>query len=140
MRIFDAIEELLSRKSSVQMVADDPQMSAEIMLLIRTMFADGEMSAEEVQTFKEICKAVFNIPHDDVADVINHLREFSYETSYEQAAALFAEMPEDRKARLLSHLMMMAMADARFVEGERAMILRVGRVLGFDEGKMEKLL
>ena len=55
MGVLDGIKDLLGKKSAVQMVADDPQMSAELLLLLRTMFADGEMTQEEVRMFKALC-------------------------------------------------------------------------------------
>jgi len=62
MRVLDAIADLLNTKSSVQMVADDPQMSAEILLMIRTMFADGDMNEREISAFQSLCSTVFEIP------------------------------------------------------------------------------
>ena len=140
MRVLDAIADLLNTKSSVQMVADDPQMSAEILLLIRTMFADGEMNEQEVSAFQSLCSTVFEIPPEDVPDVIRYLKEFGYETSSEQSAAIFADMPDERKKQLVSRLMMMAMADATFHDGEREMISRVARVLGYSEDEIAALL
>ncbi len=140
MRILDAIADLLNRKSSVQMVADDPQMSAEILLIIRTMFADGKMDEQEITAFQSLCSTVFEIPADDVPDVIRFLKDFGYETSSEQSAAIFADMEMDRKRELLSRLKMMAMADAIFHEKEREMLTRVATVLGISQAEIGELI
>ncbi|MGI9355944.1 MAG: TerB family tellurite resistance protein [Rhizobiaceae bacterium] len=139
MRVLDAIADLLNTKSSVQMVADDPQMSAEILLLIRTMFADGEMKEREISAFQSLCSTVFKIPAEDVPDVIRYLKDFGYETSSEQSAAIFAGMPVERKKQLMSRLKIMAMADANLHDKEREMLSRVGSVLGFSQAEIDTL-
>ncbi|MEE9314046.1 MAG: TerB family tellurite resistance protein [Rhizobiaceae bacterium] len=131
MRILDSIKEMLDNKSSVQMVADDPQMTSEILLLVRMMFADGELSGEELALFKKICKSVFDIPEEDVPEVISFLKDFGYETSGEQAAETFIDMPDDRKRTLMRHLIAMARADKSLHESEVTLIARVARVLGY---------
>ncbi len=140
MRVLDAIADLLNRKSSVQMVADDPKMSAEILLIIRTMFADGQMNEQEITAFQSLCSTVFEIPEEDVPDVIRFLKDFGYETSSEQSAAIFADMDIDRKLELIGRLKMMAMADAIFHEKEREMLTRVAAVLGFSQAEIDKLI
>jgi len=74
-----------------------------------------------------------------VPDVIRYLKDFGYETSSEQSAAIFSEMPVDRKKQLMSRLMMMAMADATFHDKEREMLSRVGGVLGFSQTEIDAL-
>ncbi|MEM8749617.1 MAG: TerB family tellurite resistance protein [Pseudomonadota bacterium] len=139
MRILDSIGELLNRKSSVQMVADNPQTSAEILLLIRTMFADGEMQPEELEMFKRLCQSLFNIPPEDVPEVIRYLREVSYETNHEQAAGIFDETPVERKQELMTHLVMMAMADSRVHEQEKEILKRVASVLGYTSEQIDSM-
>ncbi|MEE9375105.1 MAG: TerB family tellurite resistance protein [Rhizobiaceae bacterium] len=138
MLILDSIKELLSKKSSVQMVADDPHMASEILLLVRMMFADGELSSEELILFKKICKSFFSIPEEDVPEVIRFLKDFGYETSGEQAAATFLDMPEERKRVLMRHLITMARADQTLHETEVSLIARVARVLGFTPAQVRK--
>ncbi len=140
MRILDTLGEFLNKKSSVQMVADDPQMSAEILLLIRTMFADGEMVAEELALFKQLCLSLFNIPEEDVPEVIRFLREVSYETDHEQAAGMFDGLSATRKQELMTHLMMMAMADSKLKEGEKAVLEKVAGVLGYTPEQIRQML
>lgn len=140
MRILDSISEFLNRKSSVQMVADNPQMSAEILLLIRTMFADGEMKQEELELFNRLCQSLFDIPPDDVPEVIKFLREVSYETDHEQAAHMFDTMPAQRKQELMTHLMMMAMADREVHEKEKEVLQKIAAVLGYTPEQISEML
>lgn len=140
MRILDAIGELLSKKTSVQMVADDPEMAAQILLLVRMMFADGELSPSELSLFKGLCKHTFNIPEDDVPEVIKFLKTYGYETSGVQAASTFAEMPEDRKKEILGHLVSMARADSKVHENEILMITKVAAALGYSTDQIRAWL
>lgn len=140
MRVLDSLKDLLTSKSSVQMVADDPHLSAEIMLLVRTMFADGELRGVELDLFKQLCTSIFAIPPEDVPGVIGYLKDISYETSGEQAAALFLEMPPERKEQLLRHMISMARADDVLHEKEVNLIARVSRLLGYTPGQVRDLV
>ena len=140
MRILDSIRTMLTSKSSVQMVADDPHLASEIMLLVRMMFIDGELNGPELELFKQYCSSVFGIPEEDVPDVVKFLREYGYETSGEQAAAVFAEMPGERKAQLLGKLITMARADNVLHEKEVDLIARVSRVLGYTPEQVDQIV
>lgn len=140
MRILDSLTTLLSNKSSVQMVADDPHLSAEIMLLVRMMFIDGQVEGPELDLFKQYCQGVFGIPEEDVPDVIKFLREYGYETSGEQAAAVFDNMPGERKAEVLGKLITMARADSVLDQKEVDLIARVSRVLGYTPEQINQIV
>lgn len=140
MRVLDGIRDWLNQKSGVAMVADDPQLASEILLLLRTMFIDGSLSPEELALFKKLCKSVFNIEEEDVPDVIRFLKDYGYETTGEQAAAMFSELDEDRKRELMVHLVSMARADGIIHEQEVDLIERVGRVLGYSSQEVRAWL
>lgn len=140
MRILDSIRTMLTNKSSVQMVADDPHLASEIMLLVRMMFIDGELNGPELELFQQYCHSVFDIPEQDVPEVIKFLREYGYETSGEQAAAIFSEMPGERKAELLGKLITMARADNVLHEKEVDLIARVSRVLGYTPEQVNQIV
>ena len=140
MRILDSIKTLLSNKSSVQVVADDPHMASEIMLLVHMMFIDGDLTGPEMDLFKQYCKTVFAIPDEDVPDVIKFLSEIGYETTGEQAASVFAEMPGERRAQVLGNLITMARADNVLHEREVDLIARVSRVLGYTPEQINKIV
>ncbi|MCJ8311036.1 MAG: TerB family tellurite resistance protein [Hyphomicrobiales bacterium] len=131
---------MLTNKSSVQMVADDPHLASEIMLLVRMMFIDGELNGPELELFKQYCHSVFDIPEEDVPEVVKFLREYGYETSGEQAAAVFSEMPGERKAQLLGKLITMARADNVLHEKEVDLIARVSRVLGYTPEQVNQIV
>ena len=140
MRILDSIKTLLTNKSSVQVVADDPHMASEIMLLVRMMFIDGDLNGPELELFKHYCRTVFGIPEEDVPEVIKFLSDYGYETSGEQAAAVFAEMPGERKAQILGNLITMARADNVLHENEVDLITRVSRVLGYSPEQINQIV
>ncbi len=139
MRILDSIGNILNQKSSVQMVADNSRTASEILLLIRTMFADGEMKSEELDMFKRLCQSLFNIPPEDVPEVIKYLKDVGYETDSEQAASIFDDRPAERKQELMTHLVMMAMADNELHEKEKAVLQRVAVVLGYSERQIAEM-
>ena len=138
MRILDSIGDMLKSRSSVQMVADDPKLSAEILLLVRVMFADGELSPAELELFKSICETEFNIPSGDVPEVIKFLRDFGYETSGEQAAEMFADMDDERRRVLMVQVLRMARVDAVLHSEEIDLIARVAKVLGYSPDQIRK--
>ena len=133
MKLIDGISQLLSKKSAVQMVADDPHLAAEILLLLRMMYADGKTSGEELALFKSMCGTLFGIKEKEVAEVVKYLADFGYETTGEQAASMFKDLDEDRKREVLVHLITMARADTAIHEDEAGLIARVADVLGFRE-------
>lgn len=140
MRILDGIRDMLNQKTAVQMVADDPQMAAELLLLLRTMFADGEMSPEEVKMFQFFCGSYFQLSDQDVPEVIKFLRDFGYETSGEQAASVFADVPAERRQELMIHIVAMARADNVIHDKEAEMIRRVADVLGYTPEQVQTFL
>ncbi len=139
MRILDSIRNMLPEKSSVQMVADDPQMASELLLIIRMMFADGELKGEELDFFKKLCQGSFGIPEEDVPEVIHFLQDTGYETSGAQAASTFVDMPQERKKELLGHLLSMARADENLHRSEVELIARVAQVLGLSPQQVREM-
>ncbi|MDJ0612276.1 MAG: TerB family tellurite resistance protein [Rhizobiaceae bacterium] len=130
MKILDGIRGLLEKDSSVKRVAEDLHLTSELILLVRMIFADGEMKPEELQNFKRICKIAFDIPENDVPEVVKYLQDYGYETTAGDAAAMFSSLDEERKKSLLLHLMSIAKADNVVHEGEVDMIRKVAEILG----------
>ncbi len=129
MGILDKIRGFVDRNSSVKRVAEDIQLTSELILLVRMIFADGEMKPEELQNFKRICKIAFDIPEKDVPEVVKYLQDYGYETSAADAASMFASMDEERKKSLLLHLMSIAKADHNVHADEVDMIRKVAEIL-----------
>lgn len=140
MRVLDGLRDWLNSKSGVQMVADDPKMAAEVLLLLRVMFADGSMNEKELELFKQMCTSLFGIEADDVPEVVKFLTDTSYETNSEQAANVFRDMPVKRKNELLRNLLRMAFVDESFHDNEKDMIARIARTLGYSEEKIRSLI
>ena len=82
----------------------------------------------------------FNIPEEDVADVIVFLKDYGYETCGEQAAGMFEHMEEAHKRELVVHIVSMARADGLLHDKEVELIQRVGGVLGYSPEQIESWL
>ena len=130
MSIIDNIRGWLDQDKSVRMVAGDIQLTSELLLLVRMMLADGELKEEELDNFKRICNRAFGIPHADVPDVINYLKEFGYETTPQDAANMFQNLDIQRKRSLLVHMFSIAKSDNDLDENEIDLIRRTAGILG----------
>lgn len=129
---FGKIKDMIARDKAVRMVADDPALTAELILLFRVVLADGEVSASELEKFKEICATAFGIPPEAVEGVGEYLGDFSYETTSQQAASVFADMGAERKQLLVEHMLQIAGADHRTSNKELDLIRAVASKLGFE--------
>ncbi|WP_442583399.1 TerB family tellurite resistance protein [Mesorhizobium sp. ASY16-5R] len=116
----------------VRKVADDPVLSAELLLLFRMILADGVVSESELETFRHICRDAFGIGEDSIDGVVEFLNDFGYETSGAQALSLFQELDLDRRKLLARHLADIAKADSRLAEKEVRLLRRTLEVLGLS--------
>ena len=129
---FGKIKDMIARDKAVRMVADDPALTAELILLFRVVLADGEVSEKELAKFKEICATAFGIPPEAVAGVGEYLGDISYETTSQQAASAFADMSAERRQLLVEHMLQIAGADHRTTKPELDLIQAVAAKLGFE--------
>ena len=132
MNLVDKIKGWIDRDSSVKRVAEDLQLTSELILLVRMMFADGKLHPDELANFKKICAAAFDIPAADVPQVIEYLREFGYETTVPDALAMFESLDDDRKQNLLHHMVMIARSDEEIHADEVELISRTVSILGLE--------
>lgn len=139
-KFLDRIRGYFDQDKTVRMVADDVQLTAELMLLIRMMFADGRLAKRELENFKRICKTAFNIPEEDVVDVINYLNETGYETTGEEAAAMFQELDIERRRGLLLHMLSIARSDEDLSTDEIGLLRSTAKTLGMTADDLAKLL
>ncbi|MEZ5811166.1 MAG: TerB family tellurite resistance protein [Rhizobiaceae bacterium] len=116
----------------VRRVADDPSLSAELLLLFRMMLADGEISQRELDTFKRICGEAFGIGEDSIRGVMRYLQDFGYETTAPQALDLFRALPVERRRQLVRHLARVAKADSELHEQEIKLLSRTIEFLGLE--------
>jgi len=137
--VLDQIRGWLEQDRSVKRVAEDLQLTSELILLVRMIFADGQMKPEELQQFKNLCKIVFDIPEEDVPDVLKYLQEFGYETNVADAAAMFETLDPERKRTLLLHLLSMAKADNEIHPGEIDLIRKTAEILNISADDLQEL-
>jgi len=131
-RFLARLARFLEGNPAVAKIADDPAMTAELLLLLRLVAVDAPDEAREVAAFRAIAGQAFGIGDDDMAEVLQYLKQFGYETNARQAALEFVEMPPERKAVLVKHLMTIAEADGSIDPREQGFIRRVAAVLGIS--------
>ena len=132
----DHIRNLFEGDPGVRKVADDPVLSAELLMLFRMILADGEVSAGEMETFRRICREAFGIPDASVDRVIEYLNEAGYETTGAQAVAMLRDLPVVRRRILAGHMAEIAKADASLAENELRLLKRTLEVLDVDPADM----
>ncbi|PSJ60024.1 TerB family tellurite resistance protein [Kumtagia ephedrae] len=116
----------------VRKVADDPALTAELLLLFRMILADGVVSDSELETFRRICREGFGIGEDSIDGVVEFLNDFGYETSGTQALSLFQELDLDRRKLLARHMADIAKADHKLAEKEVRLLRRTLELLGLS--------
>ena len=130
--ILGTIRSMLERDRNVRLVANDPALTSELLLLFRVMLADGMVRGEELDTFKHICREAFGLDPEAMEGVYQYLQDYAYDTDAEQMAAMFSELSVDRRKRLLDHMIAIAEADHRIDENEMRLLERTSDMLGFD--------
>lgn len=130
--LLDQIRSIFDGDPGVRKVADDPVLSAELLMLFRMILADGSVSESEMETFRRICRDSFNIPEASMDKVIDYLNEAGYETSGSQAMALFQELDVDRRKLLARHMAEIAKADRHLAENEVKLLRRTLDILGIS--------
>lgn len=128
--ILEQLSRLVRGNPSVRKAADDPMLTAELILLIRMIFADGQLRSEEMQMFERLCVEMFGMEEDDIAKVIKYLQDFGYETTAADAAAMFDGHDAERKRELLLHMLKIAKADNELAESEADLIRKTAGILG----------
>lgn len=130
--LLDQIRSIFDGDPGVRKVADDPVLSAELLMLFRMILADGSVSESEMETFRRICRESFNIPDASMDKVIDYLNEAGYETSGSQAMALFQELDVERRKLLARHMAEIAKADRHLAENEVKLLRRTLDILGIS--------
>ncbi len=136
-RILGVVREFFEGNSSVRKVADDPLLTAELLLLFRMILADGKIAEEELVLFRRICSESFGIPEDDLPKVIEYLQDFGYETTGRQAVELFRGMDRERRVALMKHMIAMARVDQDLNAQEVKLAKRVAGMLNLEDGDGE---
>jgi uncharacterized tellurite resistance protein B-like protein len=130
--IFARILSVFEGDPGVRKVADDPVLSAELLLLFRMILADGVVKESEMTAFRRICRDAFGIAETSLDGVVEYLNDFGYETSGAQAITLFRELPAERRAELARHMADIAKADRDLADQEVKLLKRTIEVLGIE--------
>ena len=126
------IRELFEGDAGVRKVADDPVLSAELLLLFRMILADGQVTDSEMAVFRRICREAFGIGDESIEGVVEYLNDFGYETSGAQAIEMFRELDVERRKVLARHMAEIAKADSQLAENEVRLLRRTLDLLGIS--------
>jgi uncharacterized tellurite resistance protein B-like protein len=77
----ERVRGLLGRHSSINKVAHDPVLTAELLLLVRMSFADRTVESAEADAFAAICTRLLGLNAAELSDILKYLNDFGYETS-----------------------------------------------------------
>lgn len=137
--IFQKISNYFTRNSVVSKVAGDPAIAAELLLLVKIIYADGKFGHGETAAFVKIAQQQFEIPISALPDVIRYLGDYGYETTIGQAATLFSELAPERRVSLIRNLMTIATADDYINENDVAFIERITAILGISPQQVDEI-
>lgn len=126
----ERVRGLLDENASLAKVANDPVLTAELLLLVRMSFADKTVTATEADAFAAICTRILGLKGDELTEILRYLQDFGYETTDAQAAAMLAELSEPRKREILDHLAVVARADGEIDAREQRLLEATARRLG----------
>ncbi len=130
--MFGKFKAMLEREKSVRLVANDPALTAELLLLFRMILADGDVKDRELQMLRRICEGEFGINADAIDGIYKYLQDYSYETSIDQSAQMFSSLSVERRQELLNHMIAIAEADDELASNEIKLLGRTAAMLGFD--------
>jgi uncharacterized tellurite resistance protein B-like protein len=130
--LIEKFRSLFEGDPGVRKVADDPVLSAELLLLLRMILADGSVSESEMVTFRRICSESFGIQEESVDLVMDYLHDFGYETNGAQALALFQNLDVERRRLLARHMADIAKADNQLADKEVRLLRRTLDALGIS--------
>ena len=127
--MMDRFSRFMGNNPSLTKVSDDLQLTSELILLVKMIFADGKLSEGELDMFSSLCQSAFGLHKDDIPGILKYLQDFGYETSTWDAAAMFKGYSAERKRNLLVHLLQIAKSDGRVDESEQELIRRTASLL-----------
>ncbi len=128
----EQVRRMFDGDPAIQRVADDPVMSAELMLLFRMVLADGKVEDEELTEFRRICETAFGLDAEGLKAVTGYLQEFGYELTTPKALEVFSQVPVERRRELARHMAEIARADHSISAKEVSLLKRTMHVLGLE--------
>lgn len=138
LKIFEQIKDIFEGDPGIRRVADDPVLSAEMLLLFRMILADGVVQDSEMAALRRICRDAFGIPEESMDGVIEYLNDFGYETNAAQALDMFRKLSPERRRVLAAHMAEIAKADAKLAETELRLLKRSLDILQLDPSDLAK--
>lgn len=132
MNIVEKIRVLFEGDPAVHKVADDPVLTAELMLLFRMVLADGEAAGPELETFKRICREAFGIGEESLEEVLAYLQDYGYENTEARSLGAFGQLPLSRRLALARHMTEIAKADEKLSKQEIELLRRTVSLLHID--------
>lgn len=132
LKLFEQIKSVFEGDPGVRKVADDPVLTAELLLLFRMILADGVVTQDEMETLRRICRDSFGISDESMDGVIEYLNDYGYETNGAQAIEMFLDLDFDRRRSLARHMAEIAKSDAQLAEGELKLMKRSLDLLGLQ--------
>lgn len=136
--LLDQIRSIFEGDPGVRKVADDPVLSAELLMLFRMILADGTVSESEMAAFRRICQEAFGIPEASIDSVIEYLNDFGYETNSSQAIAQFRDLDVERRKLLARHMAEIAKADSQLAGTEMQLLRRTLDLLDISPADVVK--
>ena len=124
------VRTMIEGDPGIRKVADDPVLSAELLLLFRMILADGKVDDSEMKAFRRICRDSFGIEEDSIDGVVDYLNDYGYETTGTQAVGLFRDLDLDRRKQLALHMAEIAKADTELAQQEIRLLRRTLELLG----------
>lgn len=131
-RLLAKLKQFIEGDPAVRMVADDPALVAELLLLFRMVLADGKVQERELGVLKRICAQSFGIEGDSFTAVVEYLHSFGYEINTGQAIGAFRELGLERRRLLARHLATIAKADEELSAREVRLLARVIELLDLE--------
>ena len=128
----ERVQTLFEGDPAVKKVADDPVLTAELMLLFRMVLADGEAAGPELEAFKRICGEAFGISGNSLKQVIAYLQDYGYEMTTARALGAFGALPLSRRIQLARHMADIAKADAKLSKHEVELLRTTVKLLHID--------
>jgi len=122
--------------------ADFPARSAVAYFLFMVMPSDGHNHPHEHKRLARILSDDFDLPDDQVEDLIDHAsgHAFNDEVMQHLAGILLVELTQEELIDLISHMWEMVFADGRMHETEVIFVERVAQMLEFPQEAVTKAM
>ena len=127
------IREIFEGDPGVRKVADDPVLSAELLLLFRMILADGQVSDSEMAVFRRICARSVRHRRGVASRASSNISTISAtRPTARRRSEMFRELDVERRRTLARHMAEIAKADSQLAENEVRLLRRTLDLLGIS--------